>query len=375
MKKTLFLTFLLAITSSVFAQDKPTKTKAYEFEDVKRSFSTKTKDQCQTGTCWSFATTSFIESEILRLGHGEYNISEMYNVRMTYPKKAEKYLRYHGNNTFSAGSLSHDVMKSIDEFGLVPEEAYMARESEEEDYNHGELDNVLKAMMDAVIKNGHITDHWDEAVNAVLDVYLGEAPKSFDIDGKSYTPLKFKEALEIKVEDYVNLTSFTHHPFYEEFVLEVPDNFSQGTFHNVKMKELTATVKNGLKHGFTIAWDADVSEAGFSFKNGIAILPKDKTLRRGQLFKEKVEEITPTQELRQEGFDNFDTTDDHLMQITGLAKDQDGVEYFIIKNSWGTDNPYDGYQYISIPYFEMKTISILLHKDALPSDISKKLEL
>ncbi|MFT4659949.1 MAG: bleomycin hydrolase [Patiriisocius sp.] len=373
MKKIFVTLILVVISTCAFSQDKPKKKSPYQFTDVYRNFATETKNQCKTGTCWSFATTSFIESEILRLGHGERNISEMYNVRMTYPKKAEMYMRYQGKNNFSAGSLSHDVLESIDKYGIVPEEAYMGRNDEGEDYNHGEMDKVLKNMMDAVIENGHASEHWKDAVDAVLDVYLGEIPESFDTGGSGHTPIAFKEAMEIKVEEYVNLTSFTHHPFYEEFILEVPDNFSQGKFQNVKMKELTETVKNALKHGFTVAWDADVSETGFSFKNGMAIAPKDESLRRGELFKKIEEEMTATQEKRQEGFDNFDTTDDHLMHIMGLAKDQDDNEYFIIKNSWGSDNPYEGKQYVSMPYFELKTISILLHQDGLKKELLDKL--
>jgi len=349
---------------SAIAQNEPIKDFPYQFKDVHRVFASDTKDQCQTGTCWSFATTSFIESEIFRLGHGKRDISEMYNVRMTYPKKAEMYLRYHGKNNFSAGSLSHDVMKSIEEHGLVPEEAYPGKKEGEEEFDHGELDKVLKAMMDAIIENGHVTDNW------------GELPtQGFQSGGRGTSPMTFKEELEIETEDYMNISSFTHHPFYEEFVLEVPDNFSRGKFQNVPIAELKEIVKNGLKQGFTAAWDADVSEKGFSFKNGMAILPKDTKLRRGELFKKnRVEEATVTQASRQEGFDNFSTTDDHLMHIMGLATDQDGKEYFIIKNSWGSENQFGGLQYVSMAYFESKTISILVHKDVVPAAIMKKMK-
>jgi len=374
MKYYITTTFIALLSITLFAQNEPIKDFPYQFKEVHKVFSSEIKDQCKTGTCWSFATTSFIESEIFRMGHGQHDISEMYNVRMTYPEKAKMYLRYQGKNNFSAGSLAHDVIKSIEKHGVVTEESYPGRENPEEDFNHGELDKVLKAMMDAIIANGHASEHWEEAIDGVLDAYLGEVPENFDTKGGAYTPMSFKEKLEIKTDEYVNVSSFTHHPFYEEFVLEVPDNFSQGKFQNAPISELTEIVKSGLKQGFTVAWDADVSEAGFSFKNGMAILPKDKKLRRGELFKEKVEEATVTQETRQEGFDNFDTTDDHLMQIIGLSKDQDGTEYFVIKNSWGSDNQFGGKQYVSIPYFEAKTISILVHQDAVPSDILKKMK-
>lgn len=369
------LALALIFTTTNFFTQKNQKDFPYQFEDVYKVYTSETKNQCRTGTCWSFATTSFIESEIFRLGHGMHDISEMYNVRMTYPKKAETYFRYHGKHQFSAGSLAHDVINSIAEHGIVPEKLYRGRSEQLEDYNHGEMDRVLTAMMDAIIKYGKPTDKWKDAVDGVLDAYMGEVPEKISYENKMLTPQEFRDLFEIKPKEYVSMSSFTHHPFYEKFILEVPDNFSQGQFYNVPYKDLTATVKSALKQGFTVAWDADVSEQGFSFKNGMAILPADKDKKRADLFKEKETEMTVTQELRQEYFDNLKTTDDHLMQIVGMTKDQDGDEYFVIKNSWGDENPYGGLQYVSIPYFEMKTISILVHYEAIPKDIQKSMKL
>lgn len=374
MKKFIAAVFAVTFAFNVNAQEEK-KDFPYTFTVVKDNGSTETKDQCNTGTCWSFATASFIESEVMRMGNGEHNLSEMFNVRVTYPKKAETYVRYQGKAQFSAGSLSHDVINAIRDYGVVPESVYDGLNADAKRHDHGEMDAMLEGMVKSVVEKnrGKISGNWDDAVAAVLDVYLGEIPQKFDYNGKSYTPASFRDELGIVADDYVNLSSFTHHPFYSEFILEVPDNFSQGSFFNVTIDEMTAAVKNALTAGYTVAWDADVSEKGFSFTNGMALLPAEG-VKKGQMFKEVIEEEKVTQESRQAGFDSFITTDDHLMHLTGIAKDQNGKEYFIIKNSWGTGNDFDGHQYISMEYFKMKTISVMMHKAALSKDLAKKMK-
>ncbi|MCB0762904.1 MAG: aminopeptidase, partial [Flavobacteriales bacterium] len=232
----------------------------YTFKVVKDNTATETKDQCNTGTCWSFATSSFIESELIRMGKGEHDISEMYAVRMTYPMKAENYVRYQGKAQFGPGSLSHDVINVIREYGIVPESVYSGLDANQKRHDHGELDAVLEGMVKAVVDKNHgrISGDWDDAVDAVLDVYLGEAPEAFEYQGKRYTPQSFRDAMELNPDDYVSITSFTHHEFYDDFILEVPDNFSQGEFYNVPLDELVRITKDALAAGFTVAWDADV---------------------------------------------------------------------------------------------------------------------
>lgn len=346
----------------------------FTFKEVVNNTATATKDQCRTGTCWSFATTSFLESELIRMGKGEHDLSEMYHVRMTYPDKAEDYVRYMGKTQFGPGSLSHDVINAMRDHGVVPESVYDGLEYGTDKHDHGELDALLKSMVETLVErgSGKLTPTWDDAIEGVLDAYLGATPEEFSYQGKKYTPESFRDALGLKASDYVNITSFSHQPFYEQFILEVPDNFSKGSFYNVKLDELVAITEKALKDGYTLSWDADVSERGFSFRNGMAIMP-ESGIDKSKYFKEDVPEMTVTQENRQEAFDTQSTTDDHLMHIIGMAKDQTGDPYFIIKNSWGSDNPYGGIQYVSYPYFKMKTISVLLHKNALDKDMKSKL--
>jgi bleomycin hydrolase len=362
MKNLSVLLLAAFIQVSAFAQSD----NAYTFEIVKSQDATETKDQCKTGTCWSFATISFVESELIRMGKGQHNLSEMFNVRMTYPKKAEQYVRYQGKYQFGPGSLCHDVINVIRDHGVIPEQVYDGLNYGTDRHDHGEMDAMLEGMVKNLVEKarGNLSPNWMEAVEAVLDGYLGEVPSEFQYNGKSYSPESLRDELGLVADDYVSISSFTHHPFYEDFVLEVPDNFSKQAFYNVPVEELYAIC--------TDARDADVSEKGFSFSNGMAIAPVSGT-KKAELFKTVVEEVDVTQELRQEGFDTYHTTDDHLMHITGISKDQDGNMYYVTKNSWGTGNSNDGYQHVSESYFKLKTIAIMVHKDAIPKDLQKKL--
>ena len=380
LKKCMFV-FLLAglfLTMGVGAQ---ADSSAYQFEVIYDNAATPVKNQSYTGTCWSFATSSFLESELLRLGKGEYNLSEMFIVKNIYPEKAVNYVRLHGNTTLGPGSLSGDLMRAAAKYGLVPESVYAGMNAGYSKHNHQEMDAVLKAMLDAVIKNPgkQLSTVWLEAVKSVLDVYLGKSPETFEYKGKTFTPKSFAEHLGIRPNDYIQLTSFTHHPFYTRFALEVPDNWARNLYDNVPLDELMATIDNALEKGFTIAWDGDVSEKTFSTKEGIAILPEtawdDMTkAEKDNVFKKVIPELQVTQEIRQICFDNYSSTDDHLMHITGLAKDQNGTKYYITKNSWGTkDFKKDGYVYMSEAYVRAKTISIMLHRDALPLSVGRKL--
>lgn len=350
----------------------PLKVNGYEFTIDTEIDATGVKNQNRSNTCWSFATLSFLESELMRMGKGTYDFSEMYIVRNTYVQKAERYVRMHGQSTFAGGGAFHDAIKIMGEYGLVPESVYDGIEIDSDQHLHGELDVVLKAIVDAVIqnKNKALSNKWLEAYAAVLDTYLGTIPTEFEYDGKTYTPEKFAKKLELDPDNYIELSSFSHHPYYEEFVLEVPDNWSWETVQNLPLDELIETIDHALENGYSIAWGGDVSEEGFSFRHGLAVVP---AVPKFGGFDSPTEEVVITEEMRQAAFDNYSTQDDHAMHITGIAHDQNGTKYYLIKNSWGDGNRCGGYLYASEAYIRYKTTAILLHKEAIPKKISKKL--
>ena len=339
----------------------------YRFTDVVRLEPTTVKDQCMTGTCWSYSTTSFIESELQRTTGQNIDLSEMYNARMTYLKKAEMYLRLHGLHQFGPGSLCHDVLSVISAHGVVPEAHYSGLTDGSGEHDHGDLDALLLAMVEtAKAERIPVNDPaWLRALNGVLDAYLGPVPEAFEVDGQTFTPETYRDHLALDLGQYKSLTSFAHHPYGSPFILEVPDNFSRQAFDNVPLADLQSAVLSALDKGYTVAWDADVSEPGFSFREGLAVLlpPEMESLKdaSGQIAEPPVTEAS-----RQAGFDNLSTTDDHLMHIIGYAHDQDGDTFLIVKNSWGDGNLHGGFQYVSIPYFQAKTISILLNENGLP---------
>ena len=390
-------TLILAglVAAPVFAQE-PSDT-SFVFTDIISLPTTSVKDQNKSGTCWCFAGTSFFEDEIRRLGGDSLDLSEMFTVRHCYSDKANKYVRMYGQSNFAPGGSLLDVPYVWKRYGAVPEEVYRGLEYGEDKHVHGELDAVLSAYVNAIVKkpNKKLSKAWKKGVEGVLDAYLGELPETFEYKGKTYTPQSYAASLPIKLEDYVALTSFTHHPFYEQFVFEVPDNWLYGQYYNLPLDEFKAVVDNALENGFPLVWAADVSEGGFKWADGVALMPKAKDEadmegtelarwvklsdkeRAGKQydFKAPVEEIEVTQESRQEMFDNQETTDDHGMEIVGVAKDQKGNRYYKVKNSWDTNQVYDGFFYVSEPYFKAKTVNILVHKDALPKAIAKKLNI
>ncbi len=330
--------------------------------------------QGKTGTCWSFSTTSFIESEIMRLGHGNHNLSELFQVRNIYLDKAQNYILRKGKDQFGQGALAHDVLKSIDKYGVIPHEIYNGFSiSGETTYDHEQMVPLLKAMVDAAVAGKMLSKNWWKSYNAVLDVYIGKRPESFTYNNKTYTPHEYAKELGIVTENYISITSFTHHPVNSTFILEIPDNFSNGKYYNVELDELQRIVDTALKNGFTVSWDGDVGETGFNKEVGIAVLTDEETPEK--VFKKYVTEKKVTPKSRQIEFERYNTTDDHLMHIVGKATDKRGKAYYKVKNSWGTEGDYNGYIYMSEAYFRMKTIAIMLHKDGITSDIKQKLEL
>jgi len=384
-------------TSQAQETEKQEKEEGYNFEMIKDIPTTSVKNQYRSGTCWSFSGLSFIESELIRKGKGDYDLSEMFVVRNSYEEKAIKYVRFQGNFNFGGGGAFHDVTHVMKHYGMVPEEAYNGLLEGEENHIHGELDAVSKAYVDAVLKNKNkkLSSSWFKGYQGILDAYLGEYPENFTYNGKEYTPQSFAAELEIDTDDYIEIGSYTHHPFYEKFIIEVPDNWLLDYVYNVPADEMMEVIKYSIENGYTVAWGADLSEKGFSWKNGVAVVPEDDRTDLSGTEKEKWEKLTKkekenalfnfdgpvkektiTQEMRQEEFDNYQTTDDHGMLLTGTAKDQDGNLYYKVKNSWGeTSHKYDGYFFASEAFVKLKTIDIMIHKDAIPKDIRKKLNL
>ena len=383
-------------TSMLFAQTTNAEGSKYQFKKLVHLDATPVQSQGQTGTCWSFSATSFFESEIQRLGAKKPIIlSEMYVVRKAYEMKAEKYIRMDGKINFGEGGAFHDAPLVISKFGIVPYEVYTGLNGTE-NYNHGELFNQLNGVMNSIIERlgspEGINFDWKSKYNSVLDMGIGKDVSSFEYNGRKYTPISFAASLGLDMNNYVSLTSFTNHPMNSECMLEIPDNWAWGTSYNVSLDDLVETTISALKNGYTIAWGADVSEKWFSFKNGLAIVPADPAMievigkddkryndagaeRKSNAFLEPMKELAITAELRQIGYDSKTTTDDHGMHIVGLYQDQNGTRYFLVKNSWGTNNLPKGYLYVSENYFRYKTINIYLHKESIPATIKSKLKL
>ncbi len=355
--------------------------KKFVFTDVINLQNTSVKNQGSSGTCWSYSTNSFLESEMARMGKKPVDLAEIYTARCVYIDKADTYVRMHGAASYGDGAECHDVINMYAKYGAVPQEAYTGLHYGTEKNRFGEMQGMLQAMLDVVVKNPNkkLTPKWKEAFKAVLDTYLGPAPDKFTWHGKEYTPKTFAEReVGINPDDYVELSSFSDKPYYEKTMLMVPDNWSYQMVYNVKMNDITKIIDNALKNGYTVAWATDVSEKYFSWKNGVAFVPeKDwedmEEDEQKDLFNGPKPDRKITAPMRQEAFDNYTTTDDHGMHIVGLAKDQTGKEYYMVKNSWGEKNDYKGYIYVTKPYVLYKTTAFLLHKNALPSDIRKDL--
>jgi len=387
--KALIISCALTLSLSVLAQ-------GYQFTDIVRLEATPVKNQAATGTCWCFATTSFMESELLRMGKGTYDLSEMFIVRQKYINQLQdNYLRG-GHGNIGQGSLSHTWMNAFRQVGIVPEEAYHGINYASSIHNHSEMVRFMQAIADVAVKEKQRTPQYYELINNLFDSYLGKLPEKFKYQGKEYTPKSFAASLGLNMDDYIELTSFTHHPYYQKFDVEVPDNWEHSLMYNIPLDEMISAVDHALNHGYTVCWDGDVSERGFSFKNGVAINPEvekmedfsetdrarfekmDNPSRMTEVFKfeHPYPEVKVTPDIRQQGYEAFVTTDDHLMHITGIVKDQNGTKYYLTKNSWGTDrNNFGGYLNMSESFVRAKTIYIMIHKEALSKEMRKKLNI
>ncbi len=389
--KKLFITLVVCLLAFNVAE-----AKGYKFTDGKLVPTTSVKNQFRSGTCWCFSALSYLENEIMRAGGEEMDLSEMWIVRNVYFEKAVKYVRLHGALNFAVGGAFHDVTEGIKKYGIVPQEVYEGLNYGTELPHFNEIDAVLKGYVDAIIRNPNrkLTTAWKDGLNGILDAYFGKMPEKFTYKGKEYTPKSFAESLPIDIDNYVNITSYTHHPFYSKFIIEVPDNWAWDMVYNVPLDEMMSIIDNALANDYSIMWAADVSERGFSRTKAIGIIPEadlesmsgTEAERWGKLstkekedalykFDKPGKEKVITQQMRQEAYDNYETTDDHGMVIIGTATDQKGNPYFKVKNSWDVRPPYGGYYYFSRPFVEYKTMSFMVNKNAIPQPIREKLGL
>jgi bleomycin hydrolase len=397
----IFVSAFISVSTAQESNDQITNAEGseYRFTQLAHLDATPVQSQGWTGTCWSFSGLSFFESELIRMGNKEPEVlSQMWVARKAYEAKAEKYIRMGGKTNFDEGGELHDIPYVIKRYGIVPLSVYSGKVYEGNRHNHSELYSVLNGAMQGLLSHLEnsstetLTSSWIKAISGILDAYFGENIETFDYKGKEYTPKSYAKSLGLDMDNYLSLTSFTNHPMNEECIIAIQDNWSWGSSYNVPLNDMVEATIYALKNGYTVGWAADVSEAGFNFRKGIAINPTDaNTINiRGRdnknfsdagadkvsdAFMTPVEEVDVTAELRQVGYDNKSTTDDHAMHIVGLYKDQNGTNYFLVKNSWGTGNYPEGYLYVSESYFKWKTLMVYLHKDGLSKGMNKQLGL
>ncbi|MDD3988855.1 MAG: C1 family peptidase [Bacteroidales bacterium] len=393
MKFAINLTIATFFSVALFAQEKAPENKGYQFTTIKEYPVTSVKNQSRSSTCWSFSMLSFMESELIRTGKGEHDLSEMFIVANAYYDKADKYIRTNGNINFSPGSSFGDALTVWRNWGMVPDEVLPGFNYGESIHVHNEFDAVTAGYISALDKNPNkkLSTAWKAGFRGILDAYLGKIPEKFTYRGKEYTPKSFADELGLNIDDYVSITSFNHHPFYTTFAIEIPDNWRWDRSYNLPLDEFISVFDYALENGHTVLWGTDVSENGFTRK-GIAIVAETETenmsgsdqakwigVTKQQLESKlnSLEEILPEkvidQNIRQIAFDNRQTTDDHGMHIFGLAKDQNGNKYYMVKNSWGPSAGYKGVWYASEAFVKYKTINIVVHKNAVPKEIRKKL--
>jgi aminopeptidase C len=398
MKKTFALAALALVAIAANAQETKDSAKSNKpvFTVVKENPITSVKDQNRSGTCWDYSTLSFFEAEILKKTGKTYDLSEAFVANKTYMDRAIQVVRLHGDCQFSEGGSAYDPLYCLKHYGIVPQsvEQYPTTNPDDSLFNFNEFFSVMTPYVNAIAKNkaSRISQNWKQGLQGILDSYLGKAPEQFTYEGKTYTPKSFAESLGLNWSDYVSITSYTHHPFWTSFAVEVQDNWRNPLSYNVPMDDMMRIIDNAVENGYTVAWGGDVSEPGFT-RSGLAYMVDAKKIEDnkgsdmahwlGLSSKEKrnlidslgvnVPEITPTQKQRQERFDDWELTDDHGMLIFGIAKDQNGKEYYMVKNSWGDTGDYHGIWYMTKNFIAANTMDFLVNKNAIPKDIRKKL--
>lgn len=386
---------ILALSLQAQAPKDTTAGTGYKFTVVKENPITSVKNQANSGTCWSYSGVGFLESELIKSGKGTLDLSEMYIVRRNYEDKAAKFVRLGGKLNFGQGGSFADVVGTLDEYGVLPNSDYEGLNYGEPKNSHGELEGVLSSYIKSLVDNKKLSTAWFSGFKGILDAYLGKVPQTVSVGGKSMTPQAYAQSLGLKSDNYVSISSFTHHPFYSQFAIEVPDNWRWANSYNLPLDEFMQVIDNAIENGYTVLWGSDVSEIGFT-RDGLAVIP-DQTaaenigsdqahwlglsqIEKNNELKKKinagpVKELSITQELRQKAYDNYETTDDHGMQIYGIAKDQNGTKYYMVKNSWGETGKYKGLWYASESFVRYKTLNYVVNKNAIPKEIRKKLNI
>lgn len=386
---------ILALSLQAQAPKDTTAGTGYKFTVVKENPITSVKNQANSGTCWSYSGVGFLESELIKSGKGTLDLSEMYIVRRNYEDKAAKFVRLGGKLNFGQGGSFADVVGTLDEYGVLPNSDYEGLNYGEPKNSHGELEGVLSSYIKSLVDNKKLSTAWFSGFKGILDAYLGKVPQTVSVGGKSMTPQAYAQSLGLKSDNYVSISSFTHHPFYSQFAIEVPDNWRWANSYNLPLDEFMQVIDNAIENGYTVLWGSDVSEIGFT-RDGLAVIPDQtaaenigsdqahwlglsQTEKNNELKKKinagPVKELSITQELRQKAYDNYETTDDHGMQIYGIAKDQNGTKYYMVKNSWGEAGKYKGLWYASESFVRYKTLNYVVNKNAIPKEIRKKLNI
>jgi bleomycin hydrolase len=370
---------ILVNSLKVNASDKSKE--SFKFTDVINLANTSVKNQGSSGTCWSYSGNSFLESEMIRIGKQPVEISQIFTARNAYVEKGKNYVRMHGAVTLGDGGSLHDVTNMLKKYGAVPQEVYTGLNYGTAKNKFAEMAALTEGLLVAAVKNpnGELTPNWIKAYEAVIDSYLGQVPQNFNYKGKNYTPQSFaKEVVGLNPDEYIEFSSYSNAPYYTKTMLMVPDNWSFDMIYNVRLNDMTDIIDNALKNGYTVAWATDVSEKSFSWKNGVAYVPTKKVdemtaEEKENMFNGPKPEMDITEEVRQKAFDNYQTTDDHGMHIVGVSKDQDGKEYYIVKNSWGASNDYKGYLYVTKNFIKYKSTALMVNKAAIPAAIAKKM--
>ncbi len=399
MKKIIALALLAVVATGANAKGKkqpkvdPNKP---VFTIVKENPITSVKDQNRSGTCWAYSTLSYFESEILKSTGKTYDLCESFVANKDYMDRAIQVVRYHGDMQFAQGGSAYDVYYVLKNYGICPEDAMPFPGSLYGDSlnNFNEFFSLLEPYVEGIATNkaSKISNQWKVGFQGILDAYLGKCPENFTYEGKNYTPKSFASSLGLNMDDYVTITSYTHHPFYSQFVVEVQDNWRNPASYNLPMDEMMQIIDNAVMNGYTVAWGGDVSEPGFT-RDGLAYMIDAKKMqslqgsdmarwlglsaaKRRNLIDSlgcNVPEVQPTQEMRQERFDNWELTDDHGMLIYGIAKDQNGKEYYMVKNSWGEAGKYKGTWYMTKTFIAANTMDYMVNKNAIPANIRKKM--